>query len=327
MSPSHHLLTIKRTFLEMRLPPTFSPVILPPGVALNLVNPCKASFYRYLYTEVGKDYYWFDRLIWSPSQTQNHLNQPEISIWVLTVGGNPAGFFELKQYPNPLDPSVEIAYLGLLPEFIGQGLGKSLLTLAIERAWQLQPKRVWLHTCSLDHPHALKNYQQRGFKIIKEEYFEERRRSISPEVLGLFITPESGEHLISVTEVEVRAGRGIVGDRYFSPDPQAPKPGGEITLIEQEALTALGEDYKIHLEPSHTRRNVLTQNIALNHLVGNKFNLGDITLKGIELCEPCGYLEKSTQKGVRKGLIHRGGLRAKILSSGILRVGDRFSAP
>ena len=181
MSASNQLVTVKRTYLEMRQPPTFLPITLPPGVTLNLVNPCNASFYRYLYTEVGKDYHWFDRLIWSPPQTQHHLNQPEISIWVLTVGGNPAGFFELKQYPDPLDPAVEIVYLGLLPEFIGQGLGKSLLTLAIEQAWKLQPlqplqtQRVWLHTCSLDHPHALANYQHRGFQIIKEDYFEQRR--------------------------------------------------------------------------------------------------------------------------------------------------------
>ncbi len=181
MSPSHQLVTIKRTYLEMRSPPIFQPVTLPSGVALSLVNPCRASFYRYLYTEVGKDYHWFDRLIWSPSQTQHHLNQPEISIWVLTVGGNPAGFFELKQYLDPLDPSVEIVYLGLLPEFIGQGLGKSLLTLAIEQAWKLQPpqpKRVWLHTCSLDHPHALANYQHRGFEIVKEEYYTQSQDSL-----------------------------------------------------------------------------------------------------------------------------------------------------
>lgn len=233
MSASHQLVTVKRTYLEMRFskgeamptPPTFLPVTLPEGVSLGLVNPCSASFYRYLYTEVGKDYHWLDRLIWSPSQTQDHLDQPEISIWVLTVAGNPAGFFELKQDIDPLDPAVEIVYLGLLPEFIGQGLGKSLLTLAIEQSWKLQPQRVWLHTCSLDHPHALANYQHRGFQIIKEDYFEQRRHwqslslreSISPEVLGLFITPKSAGSLVSVPEVEVKAGQGIVGDRFSAP--------------------------------------------------------------------------------------------------------------
>jgi MOSC domain-containing protein YiiM/ribosomal protein S18 acetylase RimI-like enzyme len=360
-------ITVTRTFLEMR-EKTVEFLPLAESFNLQLVSPCRPSFYRYLYTEVGKDYHWSDRLIWSETQTQQHLNQPEISIWVLFSGGNPAGFFELKQYSGSqsgevweivgaqgfapsictaaeqellyqvnesnqsadnfdnLDRSVEIAYLGLMPEFIGQGLGKYLLSQAIAKAWELQPQRIWLHTCSLDHPHALANYLDRGFQVFKEDSFLDRRRDLTPKVIGLGIATKKGEQLISVPEIEVRAGQGIVGDRYFSSTPHAPrKRGGEITLIDAEALTALAADYQIHLEHLATRRNVLTQNIPLNHLVGHKFNLGDITLEGWELCEPCGHLEKLTQKGVRKGLIHRGGLRAKILSSGVLKVGDRFS--
>ena len=214
----------------------------------------------------------------------------------------------------------------MIPEFIGQGLGKYLLSQAIAKAWELQPQRIWLHTCSLDHPHALGNYLKRGFQIFKEDSFLDRRRDLTPKVIGLGIAPKKGEPLISVAEMEVRAGQGIVGDRYFSSTPHAPrKNGGEITLIEAEALAALAADYQISLEHLATRRNVLTQNIALNHLVSHRFGLGEIILEGVELCEPCGYLEKSTQKGVRKGLVHWGGLRAKILNDGVLKVGDRFS--
>ncbi len=332
-------ITVNRTFLEMRKKPLESiPQI--ESCTLRLISPCSPSFYRYLYSEVGKNYSWLDRLIWSETKTQQHLSQPEIRIWVLFSGSNPAGFFELKDYGvkessqgtdnaddgDDRDRSVEIVYLGLMPEFIGQGLGKYLLSQAIAKAWELQPQRVWLHTCSLDHPHALGNYLKRGFQVFKEDSCLRQQRDFTPKAIGLGIAAKKGEPLISMPEVEVRVGQGIVGDRYFSSTPHAPrKRGGEITLIEAEALAALAIDYQIHLEHLATRRNVLTQNIALNHLVGCRFSLGEIILEGLELSEPCSRLEKFTQKGVIKGLIHRGGLRARILSDGVLRVGDRLS--
>jgi GNAT superfamily N-acetyltransferase len=91
-----------------------------------------------------------------------------VSLWILSVDGGVAGYFELRRHP---DDSVEIAYFGLLPAYVGRGLGKYLLSEAAGRAWELAPARVWLHTSTLDHPSALPNYLARGFTVFKvEEY-------------------------------------------------------------------------------------------------------------------------------------------------------------
>src|SRR2546425_7072954 len=97
-----------------------------------------------------------------------HLNQPEISLWLMTYDEAPAGYFELRRCE---DGSIEIAYFGLLPKFIGRGLGKHLLTYATEQAWTDGANRVWLHTNTLDHRSALPNYVKRGFKPFKAETY------------------------------------------------------------------------------------------------------------------------------------------------------------
>jgi GNAT superfamily N-acetyltransferase len=121
---------------------------------------------RFLYTAVGGDWYWIDRLTWDYNRWLAFLDRPELETWLATVSGTPAGYFELETQPGA---SIEVAYFGLLPQFIGHGLGGYLLTAAVQRAWQLSPARVWLHTCTLDHPRALANYQARGFRLFKEE--------------------------------------------------------------------------------------------------------------------------------------------------------------
>jgi GNAT superfamily N-acetyltransferase len=121
---------------------------------------------RFLYTAVGGDWYWTDRLPWSYRQWLAYLDRPELQTWVGYAAGNPAGYFELEAQSGR---AVEIAYFGLLPVFVGQGLGGALLTAAVERAWAMKAARVWLHTCTLDHPSALTNYQRRGFRIYREE--------------------------------------------------------------------------------------------------------------------------------------------------------------
>jgi len=121
---------------------------------------------RFLYTAVGGDWYWVDRLNWTYEQWLNYLDRPELETWVSYVLGTPAGYFELEVQP---ESNVEIVYFGLLPQFIGQGLGSYLLTAAIRRAWQLGASRIWVHTCSLDHPRAPENYQAQGFRVFKEE--------------------------------------------------------------------------------------------------------------------------------------------------------------
>jgi GNAT superfamily N-acetyltransferase len=121
---------------------------------------------RFFYTSVGKDWYWTDRLSWSEEQWLEYVNRPELETWVGYVSGQQAGYFELEMQSGA---NVEIVYLGLLPEFVGKGIGKQLLTTAIERAWQIGARRVWLHTNTRDHPHSLPNYQARGFRIFKQE--------------------------------------------------------------------------------------------------------------------------------------------------------------
>lgn len=132
---------------------------------------------RFLYTAVGGDWYWIERLGWSYDRWLAWLDRPELETWVGYVSGTPAGYFELEHLP---DTGVEIVYFGLLPRFVGQGLGGALLTAAVEKAWRLHPKRVWLHTCTLDHPRAVANYQARGFRLYKEDATEMELPDASP---------------------------------------------------------------------------------------------------------------------------------------------------
>ncbi|MBI3975527.1 MAG: MOSC domain-containing protein [Armatimonadetes bacterium] len=120
-------------------------------------------------------------------------------------------------------------------------------------------------------------------------------------------------------------GRGLEGDRYFAQagtfSPK-PAPDRDVTVIEVEAIEALARDHGITLAPGESRRNILTRGVALNHLVNREFRVGAVTLRGLRLCDPCSHLERLTRPGVRKALIHRGGLRCQILGEGTIRVGD-----
>jgi MOSC domain-containing protein YiiM len=145
------------------------------------------------------------------------------------------------------------------------------------------------------------------------------------QLAGIFVAQHRIEELQAVDTVEVVAGRGLVGDRYYLKEGTFSKrdhPDREVTLIEIEALEGLAREYEITLKPGQARRNLLTRGVPLNHLVGRTFAIGSVVLRGIRLCEPCGHLEGLTCEGVKKGLIHRGGLRAQVITSGTLRVGE-----
>lgn len=162
-------LEVVRTYLEMASPDELVPA--PPPDARACVEralDCPPSFFRYLYATVGAPYHWVDRLPWTDDDIRGYLATPGVSLWVLYVSGVPAGYFELKRHD---EGSVEIAYFGLLPEFIGRGLGKYLLTEGVRQAWADRARRVWLHTCTLDGPAALPNYRARGFRPFKEEVY------------------------------------------------------------------------------------------------------------------------------------------------------------
>jgi len=137
-----------------------------PGLEIVQAKLPLPELNRFLYASVGGDWYWRDRLGWDYARWMNVIGKSGYETWVAWLHGTPAGYFELD--PTP-DGSVEIAYFGLLPEFVGKGIGGVLLTRAIARGWETGARRVWVHTCSLDHPAALKNYQARGLRLFKEE--------------------------------------------------------------------------------------------------------------------------------------------------------------
>lgn len=161
---------VERTYLEMTSPEALRRVDAPgDDVRIEQAQACTASFYRYLYTEVGREYRWTDRVAWTDEQIHAHLASPDVSVHVAYVGGTPAGYFELTRHG---DGSCELSYFGLLPEFQGRGLGRLLLARATEAAWRHKPTRVWLHTCTLDGPAALPNYLARGFVPYKKESYQ-----------------------------------------------------------------------------------------------------------------------------------------------------------
>ncbi|HVC94124.1 MAG TPA: GNAT family N-acetyltransferase [Pirellulales bacterium] len=123
-------------------------------------------YYRSLYDAVGKDFYWLSRRKMSDEALAAIIGDPGDELHVLHVDGTPAGFAELdRRQPN----EIELVQFGLVPEFIGQGLGKWFLQWAIDKAWSYQPRRFWLHTCTLDHAAALPNYLKAGFKLFRQE--------------------------------------------------------------------------------------------------------------------------------------------------------------
>lgn len=144
-------------------------------------------------------------------------------------------------------------------------------------------------------------------------------------VVFICIAPEEGAPTVEKDEVKAVAGKGLEGDRYYKlagTFSRKRDPGNEVTLIEWEALDSLQRDHGIDLGLGGSRRNLVTKEIALDGLVGREFVVGGATLEGVRLNPPCGYLERLTQPGVKKGLEGRGGINARILSGGPIRKGD-----
>jgi GNAT superfamily N-acetyltransferase len=160
---------VKTTYLQMFARP--DRVVPPPREGLAVVHARRptVSYYRFLYDGVGRDYDWPRCRKLSDAELAALLNDPRIEVHVLMVDGVPAGFAELDRR---VEGEVELVQFGLMPEFIGQGLGRYFLRWAIDRAWSCGPSRFWLHTCSKDHPAALPNYLEAGFAIYKEEVKE-----------------------------------------------------------------------------------------------------------------------------------------------------------
>ncbi len=145
--------------------------------------------------------------------------------------------------------------------------------------------------------------------------------SLTGTVRQILTAPHHGDTMISLPQVEAVAGRGLVGDRKYCHD-LIPDTDNHVTLIESEKIedfvTATGLDFSA----GDARRNIVTQGIELNELLGQEFYVGSVKVQTVELCEPCSYLAKRTHRAVLWGLANRGGLRCRILTGGIIRVGD-----
>ena len=143
-------------------------------------------------------------------------------------------------------------------------------------------------------------------------------------VISINIAPEAAAPMQSVSEARALPGRGLEGDRYFAHKGtfSKPQPDRELTLIEAEAIEAMKHELGVEYGLSDSRRNVVTRGVPLNHLVGKEFWIGEVKARGLRLCEPCSHLQKLSHEKVLPGLVHRGGLRAQILTEGMIRVGE-----
>ncbi|MGQ0641917.1 MAG: GNAT family N-acetyltransferase [Gemmatimonadaceae bacterium] len=165
-------LEVTRTYLELRERPAPQASPWPPGITLHREAHCSVALARGLYAAVGRPYHWYDRDAWPDQRLAGHLALPNVEVWVLRDAHRPVGYFELAREESA---SVEVVYFGLIPGAQGRGLGKRLLEAAIAAGFSSNATRVWLHTCTLDHPAALPNYQARGFAPFRTERYEVAR--------------------------------------------------------------------------------------------------------------------------------------------------------
>ena len=160
--------TIIRNYLEIKSLNQLSEIKKSgDNYSLNQVIPNDFQLNKFFYKQIGKNYQWVDRLIWTDKNWIEYVSSPNLFTFVLKNNDNIAGFFELMYHKDKLE--TEIAYFGLLKEYIGKKLGGYMLSEAIKKSFSYNVKRVWAHTCSLDHKNALKNYLSRGMKIYNTE--------------------------------------------------------------------------------------------------------------------------------------------------------------
>jgi len=137
------------------------------NLEVTLENKPTIDFCKFLYKEVGRDFFWRDRLKWRDQEWLDYISNVFFKLYILKKNNNLAGYYELLY--DPKIPSIEITYFGIFKEFFGKGIGGHLLTDAILTSFNQKINKVWVHTCTLDHPNALKNYLARGMKVFKTE--------------------------------------------------------------------------------------------------------------------------------------------------------------
>ncbi len=154
-------------YLEMADRSAFRPKPGPPGFQVERVTPADPRLNQQFYRDVGGPWQWTDRLSWSEDDWHRYVARDELQTWIGYQSDTAVGYFELESQSGG---DVEIAYFGLLPTYIGQGLGGPFLSAAVNHAWATPgTRRVWVHTCADDHEHALENYRRRGFQVFKIE--------------------------------------------------------------------------------------------------------------------------------------------------------------
>lgn len=171
--------TVRRTYLALRSPDALRPSVAPGAdVRIERRAPCGVAEYRALYRAVGERWQWLDRNAWSDDTLAAHLARPGVHVRVLMERDAAIGYYELAEEP---DDSVQVVYFGLVEAVHGRGLGGWLLTQAARDAWTLGARVVWLHTCTLDGPHAIANYLARGFVPFRDaEYVSDVTTRTSP---------------------------------------------------------------------------------------------------------------------------------------------------
>ena len=159
---------VERNYLEIHSIRDLNEVVKPnKDCSLNLLEPINFQLNKFFYKNIGKKHKWTDRLVWTEAQWIDYVSSKKVKTYILKYQNDLAGYFELIFHSD--EKEVEIAYFGLLEEFQNKKLGSYLLSQAIKKSFNTKVNRVWVHTCSLDHKNALKNYIARGMKIFKSE--------------------------------------------------------------------------------------------------------------------------------------------------------------
>jgi GNAT superfamily N-acetyltransferase len=156
---------VTTTYLEMTSKDELKPKQTTQPIEVKRVEIPLPELNRFFYTTVGNQWYWYDRLEWSYAQWKAWVDRPELQTWVMYLSGTPTGYAELERQED----TINLVFFGLLPQFIGKGLGGHFLSVVVEKAWESGANRVTLNTCTLDHKSALANYQARGFQIYEQK--------------------------------------------------------------------------------------------------------------------------------------------------------------
>ena len=161
------IISVKRNFLELK---NINDLVKKDKPEENYsIEKTKPDFQlnKFFYKQIGKKYRWTDRLVWTDLQWSNYVSNKNLETYVIKDGKDLVGYFELIHHPEKKE--IELAYLGLFEDYFGKGIGGYALSTAILKSFEKKIKRMWVHTCTLDHPNAIKNYLARGMKIFKEE--------------------------------------------------------------------------------------------------------------------------------------------------------------